>query len=344
MGSCHTQRFEYQKDVSFYPIVSNRVSFIEKAQSRSRDRGWALTKVSDGNESSEKETATHSLLNSYVGCHKRFKNTETKPISYFDEDVSFKVKQQRSARQDWKDFDIRGCQSLESADFVQLNTPEVLDFDDEARMAHLGSMCSSRSCSSSALLTSTTYIPNPITEVISGKLYLGCEDHAWDEEELLSLGITHILSVSNHINPIKGIDHKHFVMSDCGRTDLNTVVEKVYPFMERAQEMGKKLFVHCKLGQNRSATLVILFLMKNKGLTVYEAYKMLKEMRPLVQIHHNYAKMLLNLERELFGETSLPDDWMEFDEFTMTGTPCYKNEELTWDEQHVFKMNQKLNK
>jgi len=217
-------------------------------------------------------------------------------------------------------------------------------------MAQLKSMCprsqiyrSSGSCSSSARLTPTTCIPNPITEVIRGKLYLGCEDNAWDEKELLSLGITHILSVSNHINPIKGIDHKHFVMNDCGRTDLNTVMEKVYPFMERGQETGKKLFVHCKLGQNRSATLVISFLMKSKGLTVYEAHKMLKEMRPLVQIHHNYAKMLLNLERELLAKR-VPDDWMEFDEYTMTGTPCYKYEELTLDERHVFKMNQKLNK
>jgi len=89
--------------------------------------------------------------------------------------------------------------------------------------------------------------------------------------------------------------------------------------------------------------VVISFLMENKGLTVYEAHKMLKQMRPLVQIHHNYAKMLLNLERELLAKR-VPDDWMEFDEYTMTGTPCYKYEELTLDERHVFKMNQKLNK
>jgi len=350
MGSCHSVRFDYQKDVSFYSTVGNTVSYIEKAQWRSRD---SRTKVSDANESSTKETANPLLVNSYAGSLKRFNkaSTETKPESYFDEDVSFKMQQQRSAWQDWEDFDTRGCQSLESSDSNQLNTAEVLYLDDEGRMPQLKSVCprskiycSSSSCSSSARLTLTTFIPNPITEVIRGKLYLGCEDNAWDEKELLSLGITHILSVSNHINPIKGIDHKHFVMNDCGRTDLNTVMEKVYPFMERGQETGKKLFVHCKLGQNRSATLVISFLMKNKGLSVYEAYKMLKEMRPLVHIHHNYAKMLLNLERELFGETSLPDDWMEFDEFTMTGTPCYKNEELTWDEQHVFKVNQKLNK
>jgi len=245
MGSCHPQRFEYQKDLSFYPIVGNRVSFFGKAQSRSRDRGWALTKVSDVKESSEEDTAIPSLVNLYAGSHKRINEAsmETKPISYFDKDVSFKMKQQRSARQEWEGFNIRGCQSLVSSDFVQLNTPEVLDFDDEVRMAQLESMCSrsliycpSSSCSSSARLTSTTYIPNPITEVIRGKLYLGCEDNAWDEKELLSLGITHIVSVSNHINPIK---HKHFVVNDCGRTDLNTIVVKVYPFMEQAQETGK---------------------------------------------------------------------------------------------------------
>jgi len=330
MGSCYTEKHEYQ-DVSLYPTVGNRVSFIEKAQWRSRDRVWASAKVSHANESSD----VGSQQRSYKA------STGTKHIPYFDEDLSFKMQQERLAG---KDFDIGECQSSPLFDLP----PDILYFDDEGRMAQLKSI-RPRShiwspSSSSALRTSTTYIPNPITEVIPGKLYLGCEDNAWDEKELLSLGITHTLCVSNRINPIKGIHHKHLVMNDCGRSDLNTVMEKVYPFMERGQGTGKKLFVHCKLGQNRSATLVISFLMKNKGLTVYEAHKMLKEMRPLVQIHHNYAKMLLNLERQLFGETSLPDDWMEFDGYKMTGTPCYKYEELTLDEQHVFKMKQKLNK
>merc|ERR1719419_694723 len=114
--------------------------------------------------------------------------------------------------------------------------------------------------------------------------------------------------------------------------------------MKRSQLIADNtLFVHCKLGQNRAPTLVIAFLIKNRGLTLYEAHKMLKEKRPLVQIHRNYAKMLLKLERSLLGETSLPDDWMEVDGFSpLDGVPYFKSEELTVEEQQSFKISQKI--
>jgi len=195
---------------------------------------------------------------------------------------------------------------------------------------------------SSTLSESSTFKPNPITQVIPGKLYLGCEDNSTDEDQLLALGITNILCLSNRIHQIHGIENEHFVMSDMGRTELKTFLAQVYPYMKRSQKGDKKLFVHCKLGQNRSPTLVIAFLIKSRGLTLYEAHKMLKEKRPLVQIHRNYAKMLLKLERNLLGETSLPDDWMEVDGFgPLDGVPYFKSEELTVEEQKSFKISQK---
>jgi len=360
MGSCYSERFKperyNQEDLSYYPYYSAS-GFLEKLEERSQS-SWELKRITDFNESSRQENAIPLLLDSIVENQKRLykARTESKPKSYFGEDVSFTT-QRRSAEQERKDFDILRCKTSRSFDDEMsitnhFSTPRVFYSDDPGLGSQLKSMSSPRhmfyspasTYTSSAPQTSSTYIPQSITEVIPGKLYLGCEEKAADENELLSLGITHLLCVSNHVIPIKGIEHKHIVMNDWGRTDLNTVLEKAYPFMERSQKPGKKLFVHCKLGQNRSAALVISFLVKNKGLTVYEAHKMLKEMRPVVQVHHNYAKMLLSLEKELFGETSLPEDWMEWNGYSMTGIPCYKSETLTLTEQHQFKMNQKLNK
>jgi len=193
--------------------------------------------------------------------------------------------------------------------------------------------------------SSQTYGPHPITEVIADKLFLGCENHAFNEDKLFALGITHILSLTNRINAIEGLENEHFVMNDSGRTELKKVLKRVYPFMKRGTQGKNKLYVYCKLGQNRSPTVVISFLMKTEGLTLYAAHKMLWEMRPLVQVHHNYAKMLLELERELFGETSLPDDWMEVDTFDLeNGEVIYKSEKLTVDQQQSFKINQRSKK
>jgi len=215
--------------------------------------------------------------------------------------------------------DLVFCGCNNSSQFISdselWTTPRIIFSDDSHKLQlknvlPLADIVTPRSyySSYSTNVTSATYIPTPITEVIPGKLYLGSEDNAFNEQRLLELGITHILSVTNRINRIHGIEYEHFVMNDMGRTELKTVLERVYPFMELSQKAEKTLFIHCTLGQNRSPTVVISFLMKKKGLTLYEAHKKLKKQRPLIQIHHKYAKMLLRLERELYGETSLPDD------------------------------------
>jgi len=64
----------------------------------------------------------------------------------------------------------------------------------------------------------------PITEVTS-KLFFGSFADANDEEKLLELGITHIISLIGPKNPIKGIKHKHKPMSDYGRTDLQRLIK-----------------------------------------------------------------------------------------------------------------------
>jgi len=225
------------------------------------------------------------------------------------------------------------CVNKTDSDFA---TPKIC-FGFDANTLHLRDLSAGWMSSES-----TSFALNEISEVIPGKLYLGCQFRASNAEELLLLGITHILSVTGRINPVNGLEHEHFVMSDYGKTELNTVLDKVYPFMESAQRSQNKLFVHCTLGQNRSPTIVIAFLMKNKDLTLYEAHKMVKQKRRVIQIHQNYAKMLLKLEKKLFGETSLPDDWMEPNGRDTGGIPLYKCEELTEVQQKMFKTGQNV--
>jgi len=133
-------------------------------------------------------------------------------------------------------------------------------------------------------------------------------------------------------------------MSDYGRTDLQSLLKKVYPFFRRSQEEGNSLFVHCKLGQNRSATVVLAFLMMSKGQSLFEVYRKLKKLRPVIQINRNYAKMLLSLERELFKEQSLPDDWMEPTGDDRVSGELFKHENMTVEEQLEFKSQQRRSK
>jgi len=318
---------ELQEDERYQIRVIDRISLIKRdnfsnCRPKSR-RVVSLSEISSPNISKKRyfeQTCTFVDVNELW--------SESKLKLFFEDTPTFEQQKWNSTRHNWNE-----------SSFVMLKSKKIVEFDSSDPDQFISSPCSTY-CST--ILSPSTYTPNQITEVISGKLYLGCEDKAGSERELLSIGITHILSVTSRVNPIKGIEHEHFVMSDMGRTELNYVLEKVYPFMERAQQAKNKLFVHCKLGQNRSPTLVLSFLMKSKRLTLYESHKMLKEMRPVVQIHQSYAKMLLKLEMDLFGETSLPDDWMELDKKNIrNGFPVYKSEQMTVEEQRMFKLSQK---
>jgi len=191
--------------------------------------------------------------------------------------------------------------------------------------------------------TTSTYAPIPITEVLLRKLYIGTWDNAKDESLLKSKEITHVLSVIGPKHDVIGIKYKHIPMNDRGRTDLKKVMSECYDFMVDSQGPGKSLFVHCQSGQNRSPTIVIAFLMMHQGLTLYRAHRKVKDLRPIVQVNVNYAKQLLDLERELFKETSLPDSWMELSHLDLTtGDVCYMCERLNSLEHEQFKKSQKV--
>jgi len=324
---------ELQEDERYQIRVNDRISWIKRDNfSNCRPKSRRVVSLSDISSPNISKKRNFEQTCTFVDVNELW--SESKLKLFFEDTPTFEQQKWSSTRHIWNESSTVMFKSKKIVEFYSSDSDQFI-FQRE----NISSPCSTY-CST--ILSPSTYTPNQITEVISGKLYLGCEDKAGNERELLSIGITHILSVTGRVNPIKGIEHEHFVMSDMGRTELNYVLEKVYPFMERAQQAKNKLFVHCKLGQNRSPTLVLSFLMKCKGLTLYESHKMLKEMRPVVQIHQSYAKMLLKLEMDLLGETSLPDDWMELDKKNITnGFPVYKSEQMTVEEQRMFKLSQK---
>jgi len=163
---------------------------------------------------------------------------------------------------------------------------------------------------------SSSFDAVPMTKILP-RLYLGSYDDAMSELQLQDKGITHILSLIGNKSPVDFVQHKIFPMHDRGRTDLKRVLEKVSRFVKSGQKDRNSILVHCLSGQNRSAVLVIALMMKQKW-TLYRAYKQVKSLRPIVQINEGYAKQLLILEKEIFGENTLPCNWMERGEFDVT--------------------------
>jgi protein-tyrosine phosphatase len=184
----------------------------------------------------------------------------------------------------------------------------------------------------------TSYVPLPMSKVLS-TLYIGTYDDSTNEEDLRQRGITHILTLVGNQSCFKWVNYKQYVMSDYGKTNIKDVLSKVYEFMKEGQKGNNKLLVHCQSGQNRSAVVIISFLMKNDKKTLYRAHRELRRVRPIVQVHVEYAKQLLEFEKELLGENSLPTNWMERHFDVATEELTYKHEDME-TKRHRLAMSQ----
>jgi len=169
----------------------------------------------------------------------------------------------------------------------------------------------SRTNTDTTFETSETFEPTPLTEVLS-QLYLGTEQDAQQVEKLLGLGITHIISIVGG-GRYKEFYPKHMYipLRDNGSSDLLEKLDDSYDFAMESQQPGNKLFIHCQLGQNRSASFVIGFLMKSRNLSLHEAYTFLKEKRELIHPHKKYIEQLRQLDLKLHKVYSTPGSFLD---------------------------------
>lgn len=108
-----------------------------------------------------------------------------------------------------------------------------------------------------------------------------------DAKPLSELGVTGVVNTcEEYRGPIGkydsvGIEQLRVPTVDFTHPSLDTVVKGV-EFIERKIEEGGKVYVHCKAGRGRSATVVMGYLMKRYNLTPQEAQERLKKVRPHV--------------------------------------------------------------
>jgi len=197
---------------------------------------------------------------------------------------------------------------------------KVARFEDELQVnIFFSSLYDSRSLqsgtatnmASSGTLTYQSYVPPPLTQVLP-QLYLGNEHDAEQAVKLIGLGISHVISIVGG-GRYKDLypNHMYIPLRDNGSSNLLAKLDDSYNFAMESQEHGNKLFVHCQLGQNRSASYVIGFLMKSQNLSLYEAYTLVKEKRDLIHPHKKYIEQLRRLDKALHTVYSTPENFLD---------------------------------
>jgi dual specificity MAP kinase phosphatase len=91
---------------------------------------------------------------------------------------------------------------------------------------------------------------------------------------------------------IKVLDIKG--VCDDGIDTLEPQLAPICNWIDRAREQGGKVLVHCRVGVSRSATVTIAYVMKYLGITLIEAYLIVRSRRLSVLIQPN-MRLLYNL-------------------------------------------------
>ncbi|MEW5317279.1 MAG: hypothetical protein WDW38_008590 [Sanguina aurantia] len=154
-------------------------------------------------------------------------------------------------------------------------------------------------CSASVATKSFKKYPS---QIIPGLLYLGDWDHAAAVDRLEELGISRVVTVHNNPETLKLPSHfKHYraELPDIESADISSLFNATYEFIEQARAKGQGVLVHCGAGVSRSATLVMMYLMRHNGWSAGKARELVEERRSLVMPNDGFWRTLCALEGSL---------------------------------------------
>lgn len=118
-------------------------------------------------------------------------------------------------------------------------------------------------------------------------LWLGALPMRSDVARLSRLGVTGVINMCREYpGPLRlyrdaGIEQLWLPTIDFQPPTLDDI-ERGVAFIERQLSAGGQVYVHCKAGRARSATIVLCYLMAHRGLTAGQAQRRLLEVRPHV--------------------------------------------------------------
>ena len=127
---------------------------------------------------------------------------------------------------------------------------------------------------------------------ITENIYLGNIYDAFNEKNLLNIGIKKILSLIADPQLLK-YDEKKFVhklikIDDLPRENIIKYFGECLLFIDD----DKKVLVHCFAGSSRSATIIMAYLMWKKQLDYIECFNILQKIRPSVYPNYGFVRQL----------------------------------------------------
>lgn len=142
-------------------------------------------------------------------------------------------------------------------------------------------------------------------EIIPDRLYLGSHLHGESLEVVENLRITHIVNATKSItNRFQDrLQYCRVVVEDNEAEMICYHFNKAFRFMDVAlgESQEARILVHCAQGISRSATIVIMYLMRTEGLTYEHALALVQRHRDIVQPNPGFVSQLKEFEHARFN-------------------------------------------
>ena len=138
---------------------------------------------------------------------------------------------------------------------------------------------------------------NTPAEVLE-RVYIGSIGAAMSKNKLKDLGITHVLTLIDKMNPMFPDEfvYKCVSITDSAESDIVSEVDECLNFIKTAVNQGGKVLVHCFAGRSRSGSVVVAYVMKESQMTYDDALKFVQEKREVVQPNPGFEAQLRNWE------------------------------------------------
>jgi len=151
----------------------------------------------------------------------------------------------------------------------------------------------------------------PNFSVITEHICIGNMLFASNKEALVKAGITHVLTLTRRQPPQDVQDYfgdrwHRCVVSDTPQTPVSGEWEGASQHILKAERSGGKVFVHCRAGVSRASCFTIAHLIKTKGMTLQNAYQLIKSKRPIAHPNKGFLEQLRELEIQVHGKYDSP--------------------------------------
>ncbi|KJH41981.1 dual specificity phosphatase, catalytic domain protein [Dictyocaulus viviparus] len=104
---------------------------------------------------------------------------------------------------------------------------------------------------------------------------------------------------------IQGVEYMNVRIDDHPYARIQEYFDQVADKIKAVKDRGGKTLVHCMAGVSRSASLVMIYLVKHERMTLRQAYHYVRSARPVIRPNVGFWKQMVDFEKRLRGVPSV---------------------------------------